>query len=130
MPCSSSITRILATLLPRRKMDILAGMIYSMETLWGNWRTSQGGIAERLSPTGSLACAPWLPGGSREYNMLQRKFDATHPNQKWAGDITVVATREGGGCIWPCCSICILAGVVAWAMGARITTELTQRHSR
>jgi len=28
-------------------------------------------------------------------NVLQRQFTATRPNQKWAGDITFVATREG-----------------------------------
>ena len=33
-------------------------------------------------------------GGMTE-NVLQRKFDATQPNQKRAGDITFVATREG-----------------------------------
>jgi transposase InsO family protein len=56
-------------------------------------------------------------------NVLQRNFDATQPNQKWAGDITFVATREG----WLYVAVLLdlySRRVVGWAMGARITTEL------
>lgn len=33
-------------------------------------------------------------------NLLDRDFYALEPNQKWAGDISYIWTREGG-CIWP-----------------------------
>ena len=57
-------------------------------------------------------------------NVLQRQFTATQPNQKWASDITFVATWEG----WLYVAVLLdlysrrLGG---WAMGARITTALT-----
>jgi transposase InsO family protein len=57
-------------------------------------------------------------------NLLQRQFDATQPNQKWAGDITCVVTREG----WLYVAVLLdlySRRVVGWAMGARITTDLT-----
>jgi putative transposase len=57
-------------------------------------------------------------------NVLQRQFTATQPNQKWAGDITVVATREG----WLYVAVLLdlySRRVVGWAMGTRITTALT-----
>jgi transposase InsO family protein len=57
-------------------------------------------------------------------NVLQRQFTATRPNQKWAGDITFVATREG----WLYVAVLLdlySRRVVGWAMGARITTALT-----
>jgi transposase InsO family protein len=57
-------------------------------------------------------------------NVLQRQFTATQPNQKWAGDITFVATREG----WLYVAVLLdlySRRVVGWAMGARITTALT-----
>jgi putative transposase len=57
-------------------------------------------------------------------NVLQRQFHATQPNQKWAGDITFVATREG----WLYVAVLLdlySRRVVGWAMGARITTALT-----
>ena len=56
-------------------------------------------------------------------DLLHRQYDATQPNQKWSGDLTSV-TQEGvavcGGAVglYSC-------RVVGWAMGARITTELT-----
>jgi transposase InsO family protein len=57
-------------------------------------------------------------------NLLQRQFDATQPNQKWAGDITFVVIQEG----WLYVAVLLdlySRRVVGWAMGARITTELT-----
>jgi putative transposase len=57
-------------------------------------------------------------------NVLQRQFNATQPNQKWAGDITCVATREG----WLYVAVLLdlyARRVVGWAMGARLTTALT-----
>ena len=57
--------------------------------------------------------------------MLQRNFEATQRNQKGAGDITFVPTREG----WLYVAVLLdlyYWRVVGWAMGARITTELTQ----
>lgn len=57
-------------------------------------------------------------------NVLQRQFAATQPNQKWAGDITFVATREG----WLYVAVLLdlySRRVVGWARGARITTDLT-----
>lgn len=57
-------------------------------------------------------------------NVLQRNFNATRPNQKWAGDITSVATREG----WLYLAVLVdlySRRIVGWAMGGRVTTELT-----
>lgn len=57
-------------------------------------------------------------------NVLQRDFRATRPNQKWAGDITYVLTREG----WLYLAVLVdlySRRIVGWAMAARITTELT-----
>jgi transposase InsO family protein len=72
--------------------------------------------------------APWRSrAGSSEVlaeNVLRRQFDATQPNQKWAGDITFIATREG----WRYVAVLLdlySRRVVGWAMGARITTDLT-----
>lgn len=73
--------------------------------------------------------APWRSrAGSSAVvaeNLLQRQFHATQPNQKWAGDITAVTTHEG----WLYVAVLMdlySRRVVGWAMGARITTELTQ----
>jgi transposase InsO family protein len=65
-----------------------------------------------------------VSSGVMAENVLQRNFDATQPNQKWAGDITVVATPEG----WLYVAVLLdlySRRVVGWAMGARITTDLT-----
>jgi transposase InsO family protein len=39
-------------------------------------------------------------------NLLSQDFRASEPNQKWAGDITYIRTREAGS-IWPSSLICI-----------------------
>ena len=57
-------------------------------------------------------------------NVLQRDFMATQPNQKWAGDLTYVSTREG----WLYVAVLLdlySRRVVGWAMGERVTTHLT-----
>ncbi|HKC95457.1 MAG TPA: IS3 family transposase [Nitrospira sp.] len=56
-------------------------------------------------------------------NVLQRDFTATGPNQKWAGDITYVATQEG----WLYLAVLVdlySRRIVGWAMGGRVTTAL------
>jgi putative transposase len=58
-------------------------------------------------------------------NVLQRDFIATQPNQKWAGDITYVSTREG----WLYLAVLVdlySRRIVGWAMAERVTTELTR----
>jgi putative transposase len=57
-------------------------------------------------------------------NALQRDFAATRPNQKWAGDITYIATREG----WLYVAVLLdlySRRIVGWAMGAQLSTALT-----
>jgi len=57
-------------------------------------------------------------------NLLQQHFNATRPNQKWAGDITYVATQEG----WLYLAVLLdlySRRIVGWAMGGRVTTALT-----
>lgn len=58
-------------------------------------------------------------------NVLQRDFIATQPNQKWAGDITAVSTREG----WLYLAVLVdlySRRIVGWAMAERVTTDLTR----
>lgn len=57
-------------------------------------------------------------------NHVQRVFTASAPNQKWAGDITSVATREG----WLYVAVLMdlySRRIVGWAMDERMTTALT-----
>jgi putative transposase len=59
-------------------------------------------------------------------NTLRREFLATRPNEKWAGDITYVPTRQG----W--LYVVVLMDlyprrIVGWAMGKQMTTTLTLR---
>lgn len=59
-------------------------------------------------------------------NVLERRFDAQRPNQVWTGDITYIWTREG----WLYLAVLIdlySRRVIGWAMGSRITQELTLR---
>ncbi|SDL62739.1 Integrase core domain-containing protein [Modicisalibacter muralis] len=56
-------------------------------------------------------------------NLLAQNFTATTPNQKWAGDITYLATGEG----W--LYLAVLVGlysrkVVGWAMSERMKAGL------
>jgi len=78
------------------------------------------GVCRRRAPWRSRAVSSEVLAE----NVLRRQFDATQPNQKWAGDITFVATREG----WLYVAVLLdlySRRVVGWAMGARITTDLT-----
>lgn len=57
-------------------------------------------------------------------NKLQRDFVATRPNEKWVGDITYVSTQEG----WLYVAVLLdlySRRIVGWALGARVTTQLT-----
>lgn len=56
-------------------------------------------------------------------NILEQKFDATAPNQKWAGDITYVWTDEG----WLYLAVIIdifSRKVIGWSMMPRMTADL------
>ena len=55
--------------------------------------------------------------------MLEQDFNATAPNQKWAGDITYLATSEG----WMYLAVVIdlySRQVVGWSMSTRMTATL------
>ena len=57
-------------------------------------------------------------------NTLRREFAATRPNEKWAGDITYVPTRQG----WLYVAVLMVLysrRIVGWAMDAQLTTTLT-----
>ena len=59
-------------------------------------------------------------------NILRREFVATRPNEKWAGDITYVSTRQG----WLYVAVLMdlySRRIVGWAMGEQMTTTLTLR---
>ncbi|PMH73451.1 transposase [Vibrio cyclitrophicus] len=56
-------------------------------------------------------------------NLLAQDFNATAPNQKWAGDITYVATSEG----WLYLAVIIdlySRQVIGWSMNTRMTASL------
>jgi transposase InsO family protein len=56
-------------------------------------------------------------------NLLEQDFSATAPNQKWAGDITYLATSEG----WLYLAVIIdlySRQVVGWSMDTRMTATL------
>jgi len=57
-------------------------------------------------------------------NILRREFVATRPNEKWAGDITYIPTRQG----WLYVAVLMdlySRRIVGWAMDAQLTTTLT-----
>jgi transposase InsO family protein len=59
-------------------------------------------------------------------NMLNRQFTVTQPNRVWAGDITYVWTTEG----WLYLAVVLdlySRLVIGWAMGSRLTGELTEQ---
>ena len=59
-------------------------------------------------------------------NLLQQDFTASRPNQKWAGDITYVWTREG----WVYLAVIIdlfSRRVVGWAISNRMKQDLALR---
>lgn len=56
-------------------------------------------------------------------NLLAQDFNATGPNQKWAGDITYFVTREG----WLYLAVIIdlySQQVIGWSMDTRMTATL------
>ena len=56
-------------------------------------------------------------------NILNRDFNTTNINQKWAGDITYIPTREG----WLYLSVIIdlhSRAIIGWAMSTRINKQL------
>lgn len=56
-------------------------------------------------------------------NLLAQDFSADKPNQKWAGDITYLATSEG----WLYLAVIIdlySRQVIGWSMGTRMTASL------
>jgi len=57
-------------------------------------------------------------------NLLRREFGATRPNEKWAGDITYIPTRQG----WLYVAVLMdlySRRIVGWAMDTQLTTTLT-----
>ena len=56
-------------------------------------------------------------------NLLKQDFDASGPNQKWAGDITYLRTDEG----WLYLAVVIALwsrAVIGWSMSPRMTAQL------
>jgi transposase InsO family protein len=56
-------------------------------------------------------------------NLLAQDFNATAPNQKWAGDITGIATSKG----WLYLAVIIglySRQVIGWSMDNRVTATL------
>jgi putative transposase len=59
-------------------------------------------------------------------NLLQQDFAASQPNQKWAGDITYVWTREG----WVYLAVILdlhSRRVIGWAISSRMKKDLATR---
>lgn len=59
-------------------------------------------------------------------NQLNRQFAVAAPNQVWAGDLTYIWTMEG----WLYLAVLLdlySRAVVGWAMGGRLTGEVTQQ---
>jgi putative transposase len=59
-------------------------------------------------------------------NLLQQDFAASQPNQKWAGDITYVWTREG----WVYLAVILdlhSRRVIGWAISNRMKKDLAIR---
>ena len=74
--------------------------------------------ARKRRTTRAVAGRPVSP------DRLQRNFTADQPNQKWVGDITYIATREG----WLYLAAVLdlySRRVVGWAMSDRMTEKLT-----
>jgi putative transposase len=59
-------------------------------------------------------------------NLLKQNFRAETPNEKWASDITYIATREGW--LYVSCTIDLFSRkVVGLSMGDRLSTELVEK---
>ena len=59
-------------------------------------------------------------------NLLNQDFQASHPNEKWVGDITYIDTAEG----WLYLAVILdlfARRVVGWAMGIGVDTDLVER---
>lgn len=72
-------------------------------------RTTQQRLGNRIAP-----------------NLLNQDFQATHPNQKWVGDITYIDTAEG----WLYLAVILdlfARRVVGWAMDERLDANLVER---
>jgi transposase InsO family protein len=58
-------------------------------------------------------------------NLLNRNFNASHPDEKWVADVTYIPTREG----WIFLAVvldCYSRRIIGWSMAARLTSELAQ----
>jgi putative transposase len=78
------------------------------------------GVCRRRAPYRPRTVPPAIVAA----NVLRRDFTATQPNQKWAGDITYIPTREG----WLYVAVLLdvySRRIVGGAMAERVTTELT-----
>ena len=59
-------------------------------------------------------------------NILDRKFEADRPNEKWVADVTYIPTREG----WLFLATVLdlySRKIVGWSMGDRLLSELAQK---
>lgn len=68
----------------------------------------------------------WAHGFPVAANHLNRQFAVAAPNQVWAGDLTYIWTVEG----WLYLAVLLdlySRAVIGWAMGSRLTGELTQQ---
>ena len=59
-------------------------------------------------------------------NLLDQDFSATGPNQKWAGDITYIWTREGWLYLAVIIDLCSWR-VIGWAVSNRLKKDLAIR---
>lgn len=59
-------------------------------------------------------------------NLLKQDFVSVKPNEKWVGDITYIATEEGWLYLATVQDL-YTKKIVGWALGSRITKELTIR---
>ena len=59
-------------------------------------------------------------------NIVNRNFEAEHPDQVWVGDITYIRTRAGWCYLAVLLDLCSRA-VVGWALGTEASTELSLR---
>lgn len=59
-------------------------------------------------------------------NLLKQDFVSVKPNEKWVGDITYIATEEGWLYLAAVQDL-YTKKIVGWALGSRITKELTIR---
>ena len=79
-----------------------------------------------LSPAPVGRASRAVPAELAAANHLQRAFTATAPNQKWAGDLTYIATHEG----WLYLAVLMdlySRRIIGWAMADRVTTALTSQ---